>query len=48
MYKTLIEFGNGMRATVKNNVFTVDTGRLDMRRFFRFAAGPIAELLGML
>ena len=48
MYKTLIEFGNGLHAVVNGNVFTVDTGHLDMRRFFRFVAKPIAELLGML
>ncbi len=48
MYEALIEFGDGMHAVIKGNVLTIDTGRHDMRRFFRFVAKPIAELLGML
>ena len=46
MHETLVEFGDGLCATVKGNVFAVDTGRLDMRRFVRFVAKPIAVLLG--
>ena len=38
MYETLIEFGNGLHTVVKGNVLTVDTGRLNMRRFFKFVA----------
>jgi hypothetical protein len=38
IYETLIEFGNGLHTVVKSHVLTVDTGRLDMRRFFKFVA----------
>ena len=48
MYDLVIEIMNGCRTAVNGNVFSFDLGRIDMRRFFSFAAKPVAELLEML
>ena len=44
-YEFLMEFEKGLCPAVNRRVFTVDSSRLDMRRFFRLVAKPVAVIL---